>query len=77
MPDSLIVCKEGGGAVWLEIHSMLPGAVDEVAPFAANRDMLSTLLYLELCKLFSHGMRNWVTLLRSASFSEGSKLAPS
>lgn len=30
--------------------------------FAANRDLLSTLLYLELCKLFSRGTRNWVTL---------------
>lgn len=32
------------------------------APFATNTDMLSTILYLELCKLFSHGTRNGVTL---------------
>lgn len=31
------------------------------APCATNMDMLSTVLYLELCKLFSGGTRNWVT----------------
>lgn len=33
----------------------------QYAPFATNMDMLSTVLYLELCKWFSGGIRNWVT----------------